>query len=553
MYIGRLFKMKNEANIIACTVNAAKQLAIVSLTLLLLGCSSGGSGGAEDDTMNPNQPADTGGEMETDGEEGTETGTESGALLVDQPDVNWTACDNQPALECTSLLVPLDYSNPTGESIRVAMARRLANETTGSRTLFMNPGGPGAGGIDTLDLMLRFDPISDEMKNAFNFVSFDPRGTGASDSVRCTTAETLGENRYQTTRAEVESGFNATAQLAQDCAQNHGKFLQQLSSNNVVRDIDEMRKVLGLNQIDFLGFSYGTRLAALYMQTYPEYTGRFVLDGSVSPSADVATLVRGFISPGQVNIERLASFCTVNTLVDCTPTQFETDLRLRMEELAATEPASIETEMLYYILIVGFASPSSAGELNTDLSRYLETQDITLLENLYSRLGLDQGTGEEGPINITTYTAVFCADDFTRPTVESLNALRIELNAQSDLLAELMMYPANICAGWPEALDPVPRIATNQAPASLVIGGPSDARTPLVHAQEMAEALGGQFLRSEHEGHITVFTIKNDCTNAVTETFLLTGNLPTISVCEANDVANAGMAVRRQGRPHLLH
>jgi len=147
---------------------------------------------------------------------------------------------------------------------------------------------------------------------------------------------------------------------------------------------------------------------------------------------------------------------------------------------------------------------------------------------------------------------VFCADDPARPTVESLDALRVELNAQSDLLAGFVLNIANICAGWPESIDPVQQIATNQAPVSLVIGGPSDAQTPLEHAQQMAAAVGGQFLRSEHDGHTTVFLPKDNCTNAVVETFLLTGNLPTMSVCEADVIASARPRGWRNGVLHLL-
>jgi len=524
MYIGRPEKMTGRTNRPILTASAGKRLAMLSLAMLLFGCDSGDSGG------------DVTGRNQTDI---TEVGMNTAAtdLLVDQPALSWAACENHIGLECASLLVPLDYSNPEGKSISIAMARRPANQTTGSRTLFTNPGGPGFGGIQSLEFMLRFDSVSTSVKDAFNFVSFDPRGTGASDSVSCSLDNFADLPPYPINRTQIELVFNATVKFSQDCANDQRDVVKHMGSNNVVRDVDEMRKALGLGQIDFLGFSYGTRLAALYMQSYPEYVGRFVLDGSMSPAPSVKVLVSGSILPGQANINRLANAC-IETVVLCDPNEFVTDLRLRMEALITTEPLSNETSLLYRILRFAFINPGNEERIIRPLSLYLETQLVIQLEYLYSiELGLGNVNKEidEASENfVTAYAAILCADDPVRPTVDSLEALRVEFNNLSDLLAEHRMINAAICAGWPESADPMLPIATNQAPVSLVIGGTSDAQTPLVHAQQMAAAVGGQFLLSEHNGHGTVFTSKNSCTNAAAEAFLLTGNLPATSVCEAD-------------------
>ena len=54
-------------------------------------------------------------------------------------------------LECATLDVPLDYDEPDGDTIEIALARvpaTDADERIGS--LVFNPGGPGASGIDFL-------------------------------------------------------------------------------------------------------------------------------------------------------------------------------------------------------------------------------------------------------------------------------------------------------------------------------------------------------------------------------------------------------------------
>jgi len=518
--------MQNRSGKLIVTPHAtnrltATSLVVLSLVVLLCGCSSGDSGGNDAGQNQTNM---------------SEVDKGPSALLVDQPELVWTACVNHRALECASLLVPLDYSNPDGEAISLALARKQANQTTLSRTLFLNPGGPGDGGINYLDSIVRNGVISDSIKDRFNFVSFDPRGIAASDSVVCDMTDSFAQNPYPDTRADIESNFNLASRFAQRCFESHGDYTQHLGSYNVVRDINEMRKALGLSEIDFLGFSYGTRLAALYMQTYPQTSGRFVLDGSMTPEPEIAPVFAGSLVPGQANLERLADAC-IGFPVVCSPEQFATDLQRRVDELAAGL-ASQESSLLFLILGHAATKPGFEQLMIGPLSRYLETLDVEPLIQLDTMLGLSEAAEDITRTNTTAAIAVYCADDPTRPTVDSLDTLRIQFNAISDLLAEIQLFAISVCSGWPESIDPIPQIATNQAPVSLVIGGPSDAQTPLVFAQQMAAAVGGQFLRSEHDGHTTVFRPGNSCTNSAVETFLLTGNLPTTLVCEADVIAN---------------
>ena len=545
--------------------NKAKFLVLLLLSTLLLGCNSGGSGG---DEVGPDQTATTELGNITDSDSDTDVFTDNVAntvtdtnvsiesnankLLVDQPALSWTVCADQRVLECASLLVPIDYSNPTGGTISVAMARRQANSLTGSRTLVMNPGGPGGSGIDALSSFIRFGEISASVRDRFNFVSFDPRGIGESESVNCSTADIFAQNPYPTSRADLAFNFDKLVSFAQGCVESDSGIAENIGSFNVVRDINEMRKALGLTQIDFLGYSYGTRLAALYMQTYPESTGRFVLDGSMKPEPGVQALARGALLPGQANINVLAEAC-VDTSVDCSPDKFATDLQNRINELFE-KPASQESALVFLILQYAATEPNPGSTVEQmligSLVRYLETRSVQELEFLDTMLGLSESAESQDNLNTAAFVAILCTDDASRPTIDSLDALRILFNEESNLIAETQLTIAGICAGWPESNDPIPTIATNQAPVSLVIGGPSDAQTPLVFAQQMAAAVGGQFLRSEHDGHTTVFTPKNNCTNMAVETFLLNGNLPATSVCEADTNVNAS---RSNWRDEMLN
>lgn len=64
--------------------------------------------------------------------------------------------------------------------------------------------------------------------------------------------------------------------------------------------MDIIRAALGEEELNYLGFSYGTKLGMSYAEHYPETVGRFVLDGMMDTSVDSHELelaqARGFES-----------------------------------------------------------------------------------------------------------------------------------------------------------------------------------------------------------------------------------------------------------------
>ena len=64
------------------------------------------------------------------------------------------------------------------------------------------------------------------------------------------------------------------------------EFLANVGTASAARDMDVVRAALGENQINYLGFSYGTELGAAYAERYPDRVRAMVLDGAVDPSSD---------------------------------------------------------------------------------------------------------------------------------------------------------------------------------------------------------------------------------------------------------------------------
>src|SRR5260370_39728194 len=95
--------------------------------------------------------------------------------------VSWTGCGN--GFQCGTLAVPLDYSNPAGDTIKIALIRKPATDTAHRiGSLLTNPGGPGASGIDYLKSAAS---SLVKLNTRFDLIGFDPRGTGQSSPIRC--------------------------------------------------------------------------------------------------------------------------------------------------------------------------------------------------------------------------------------------------------------------------------------------------------------------------------------------------------------------------------
>lgn len=456
-----------------------------------------------------------------------------GRLVIEQADLNWTAC-GEP-LECAVLTVPIDYANPTGHVINIDLIRHPANQQTRKGSLLANPGGPGGSGTGMVKDMIEFNIIPSAILAEYDIVGFDPRGVAGSNAINCTDEGTELDDFYPNTRAEVELVYNAISQFAGNCYEQYGSYVQFLGSNNVVRDMEEIRKAMQVPTLDFLGYSYGTRIAALYLQAYPATSGRMILDGSMPPQPDILNLWFGGMQAAQVNISSMLAQCTIVD-AECDSTELAILLQNKVDALEAAPGPRNEINALGFLLQLTATIPQLDERTIKALHPYLTAGDINpliaLLEEIDALLG-------DSDVNTGAYLAVMCADDPARPTVDSLVGLLPTFNAASDLLAESYVSSATICAGWPESIDPIPVIATGQAPVSLVIGGPTDAQTPLQWAKETAFALGGQFLHSEHEGHTVVFSQANACTDAAAVNFLREGELPATDNCPADPVTVA--------------
>ena len=435
-------------------------------------------------------------------------------------------CDDLPSLDCGVFEVPLVHGTTDSRRIRIDVARLSGTGEGPHEPLLLNLGGPGSGTETLRDVMN--NGLLDQVRESYDIIGFDQRGVGNPLRVDCDQLGDAESFPYPRDQNDVQTLVDKTTLLADACLTEYSDQLQWVGSNSVVQDMEVMRTMLNAPKLNIIGLSFGSRITALYLQRYPETSGRIIMDAPIRPDASIESLQMGTAVAQQGSFEQMVDACGT-TLPDCDRAMVEGAFVARANSLLDDEDH--DTFGAFFDLLEIAVQDTRSGEvLAPFLIDYAFSGDPTEMFLLIQELGLgeedDVGEGDSAGDSITLERAVMCADDNARPTVESLISSLNALNEGSDLFAEALLPDAASCVGWPEALDPIADIQTTDAPASLTIGGSDDVLTPLSWAVEMAEAVGGVFVSSAHPGHGTLFVHENECVDSITVEFLLEGTLP---------------------------
>lgn len=204
---------------------------------------------------------------------------------IKTPKLDWFKC--YQTAECATVKVPRDYDKPAGAKVELGLLRVKARDPKKRLgSLFVNPGGPGGPAIDIAYYSREI--FSPEVTDRFDIVGMDPRGLGVSDNVKCFPGLRQQEPAmagYQVsfpyTAAQEKAWIKTSKALGKACSKN--ALAKSMSTTEVVRDMELMRRAVGDKKLSYLGWSYGTYIGQVYANMFPDRFRAVVVDGVIDP------------------------------------------------------------------------------------------------------------------------------------------------------------------------------------------------------------------------------------------------------------------------------
>ncbi len=450
----------------------------------------------------------------------------------------------QMQFSCGKLAVPVDYAKPAGATldlfvVKVHYIKQQASQRLGS--LLVNPGGPGASGINLAASLVT--SLSSAIFDHFDLVGFDPRGVGLSSPLQCISdaskdalAAMDPDPRTAAGRAQAK---NASAAANRGCVAKYGASLAHYNTEETARDMDRIRLAVGDPKLNYLGYSYGTRLGSVYAHLFPSTVRVAVLDGALDPVATDEVTTERQTKAFELAFDQFAANCVTQSA--CAPLG---NPRAAVEALipaADANPIRSSAQGETRRATGGIVTLAVVSALY-DQSQWPTLRDALLAAKKGDAKGLfaladaynerDPQTGHYS--NITDANlAVNCNDSTTRFTDAQVAQAAASWVTKYPIFGRNAAASLYSCQGWPESGHPLPVATAPSAPKILVIGTVHDPATPYAAAATLAKTLGsGVVLSWDGEGH-TAYP-KTPCVTSKVNTYLIDDTLPADESCPAS-------------------
>ncbi|MFD8716496.1 alpha/beta hydrolase [Streptomyces sp. NPDC059629] len=500
--------------------------AAVAAGLLVAGCSGGSSGGGGDEgKARSGQPSPS-----------SVASAAPPASLTSQK-LDWGRCkatsdSAAPGDEwrCTTLKVPLDWAKPDGATIGLALIRAQASGGSGKRigSLLFNFGGPGGSGVSTMPY---YASTVSALRARYDLVSWDPRGVGASEGIRCRSDKDIQSaesiDATPDTPAEETAYFQDAADFGRGCEKAAGTLIAHVSTTDTARDMDLMRQVLGDTKMHYFGISYGTELGGVYAHLFPKKVGRLILDAVVDPTAD---------SVGQEKNQAAGFQRALDDYLKSTgqdPDQGSQKIAGLLKRLDATPlPTSSGRKLTQSLAVTGIVLPLYSQDSWPTLTSALKAAEEGDGSELLSLADQYNERDSSGHYGTTTHSqrVISCLDDKERPTLAETKKRLAEFEKISPVFGDFLGWDsAGWCHDWPVAGQwATPEVSAPGAAPILLVGNTGDPATPYEGARKMAAELGrgvGVELTWKGEGH-GAYGSGSDCVDSTVNAYLLSGSIP---------------------------
>jgi len=451
-----------------------------------------------------------------------------------EQEIQWETCGE---LECATIQVPLDWGNPGGETIDLKL-NKIPAEGDKQGSLLLNPGGPGGSGLDLAEY---FGAIAgDELLEAYDIIGFDPRGVGESSPVNCGDKDVVDTYIVTDwpldTQEDVDAANQRNVEFAKVCEANTGRLIENIDTPSVARDMDLIRALVGDEKLNYLGFSYGTKLGATYAQLFPENVGRLVLDGATDFLLPEEEQAYGQAKGFEEALEAFIAWCLKED--GCPLERSITLAKKQIHELTTSaidnpfpgQGIKVNGNLMVYGIVVTLYDEGSWPYLKTALIEVIETGSATIMGQL-ADFYLDRSSEDGDYLTNSTvaFTAINCLDAVPEEpwTIADVAEFREYMEEASPTFGWWFAASTG-CSDWPfTASEHITTLdkATSVSPI-LVIGTTGDPATPYEWAESLTQRLGNATLLTyKGEGH-TAYGRSNQCIIDAVDNWLVHGEMP---------------------------
>ncbi|TDC41996.1 alpha/beta hydrolase [Micromonospora sp. KC213] len=521
---------------------------------------------------------------------------------VPTPKLDWYACYDYA--ECATVDLPLDYDQPKGATTEVALLRVKARDRQARiGSLFVNPGGPGGSGTDIALAAPYF--LSDEVLDRFDVVGIDPRGVAASQNVKCfpsvkdQTRAYAGLNvAFPWTKAEENAYIASSRAVGKACSITGKPLTGAMSTAEVARDMDVLRRAVGDKKLSYLGFSYGSALGQYYANMFPDRVRAVVIDGVLDPNAWVGqgkardqlqeTRLRsadGAYKALREILDRCKKAGTEKCSIAANPVAAYEKVAKRLQKAPLViEDPGFGTVTIKYSDFVGASlgalySPNGYSDIDAitaELLALIEPTSVSPARRAEASKSLTaraerarQQRRFDFPYNngLETFLGVDCTDGYHPKKVADWPALSAAEDKRAPYFGRAWAWATASCGrdAWTVRDEDAYTGPFNRKTAApvLVVGNYWDPATNYDAAVSSAKLLpNSRLLSSDNWGHTAYGT--SDCATGAIDAYLLNGTLPKKgTVCvgdvqpfmdlpeepEVTRAAESKSTLAREGRP----
>ena len=424
---------------------------------------------------------------------------------------HWSDCGN--GFLCAEIRVPRDYSAPSDGYLNISILELPATDPKGRiGSLFVNPGGPGASGVEFVRDGAGAGLFPAALRKRFDIVGFDPRGVNSSTAIRC--IDNLDPQAdldpSPDTPAEVKALVDSARDYADQCAKRNDATLPYLSTDAVARDLDVIRAAVGDERLTYLGFSYGTLIGSIYADLFPDHIRAMALDGAIDPALDLEQFRFGQAKGFEDALQSFLEDCAARTSCDFhengrTAQAFNSLMAsIDAKPLRATlleDSRLVGPGIAWYSVLAALYARESWPTLARTLALAKEG-DGSLMLLIADPFRGRKPNGSYSNLQ-DAYTANTCLD-FQAPTdVAVYTSWAKKLQGSAPHFAQLIAYNDLVCAFWPIPAARTPAaVRAKGAPPIVVVGSTGDPATPYAWAVALSKELdSGVLVTRKGEGH----------------------------------------------------